>query len=70
MCDVQEKQDVEQQVEKARGKVRDLVALEQKLSDAITKKRHGLLAAEMQDGKEYRDEDTGVRLTYSPLAPQ
>lgn len=54
---------METQVEAARAKVRSLVELEQKLAAAITSKRHGLLAEEMADGKEYRDDDTGVRLT-------
>lgn len=67
--EMQEKQDVEQQVERARAKVRALVALEQKLADSITTKRHGLLASEIDSGKEFRNDEAGVRLTCGSFPP-
>lgn len=60
---------MEQQVEQARAKVRALVALEQKLADSITTKRHGLLASEIDSGKEFRNDDAGVRLTCGSFPP-
>ena len=64
---LQEKNEVQSKLDRANGKVKDLITLEVKLEQAIEAKRSQLAENDPNYTAfgEFRDENEGVRITYA-----
>jgi hypothetical protein len=65
---MQEKVQVQQELDEADETVRNLVTLEAKLHEAIEKKSVELSRTALEEGQEFRDDAAGVSIVYAPFS--
>ena len=72
MRDMQEKMEVQGMLDKASGKVKDLITLEMKLEQALETKRSKLAEKDPDFTAfgDFRNDDAGVRITYATISKQ
>lgn len=66
-CLVQEKAELQKELDTIDERVEDLVTLEVRLSAEADRKRSAIGASRLEAGEEFKDDDAGVSIVYAPL---